>query len=193
MLKGKKVSILIAMREEFHSAKLQGGHFVHYINVGKVNAALAAQKSIDLDGPDIILNLGAAGSSKFQYGEVVNCTKFIQRDMDLTSLGYGKYITPDDAVSSDAVLEYGLGLEGMAHGVCGTGDSFVAGRMPDGCDLVDMEAYAIAKACKAAGVPFLCVKFVSDGADKNAPDDFHAVLESVDKVLGEAYEGLCDE
>ena len=39
-------------------------------------------------------------------------------------------------------------------------------------DLVDMEAYALAKVCKLENVKFRCFKYVSDRADENAPNDW---------------------
>ena len=39
-------------------------------------------------------------------------------------------------------------------------------------DVVDMEAYAIAKACKEGQVNFRCFKYVSDQADENASEEW---------------------
>ena len=41
------------------------------------------------------------------------------------------------------------------------------------CDVVDMEAYALAKVCRVHGADFLCVKYVTDGADHAAAADWH--------------------
>ena len=39
-------------------------------------------------------------------------------------------------------------------------------------DIVDMEAYALAKVCKLQNIPFKCFKFISDHADESAKDDW---------------------
>jgi adenosylhomocysteine nucleosidase len=39
-------------------------------------------------------------------------------------------------------------------------------------DLVDMEAYALAKVCKLEGLKFRCFKYISDNADENATSDW---------------------
>ena len=39
-------------------------------------------------------------------------------------------------------------------------------------DLVDMEAYALAKVCKLELIKFRCFKYVSDNADENAPNEW---------------------
>jgi adenosylhomocysteine nucleosidase len=56
--------------------------------------------------------------------------------------------------------------------VCGTGDTFVTKKPEIDCDVVDMEAYAIAKICKKHKVEFLCYKYISDSADDNASSDW---------------------
>ena len=43
-------------------------------------------------------------------------------------------------------------------------------------DVVDMEAYAIAKVCKLENIEFKCFKYISDNADKNANNDWKANL-----------------
>ena len=55
---------------------------------------------------------------------------------------------------------------------CGSGDNFVDQQIEMETDLVDMEAYAIAKVCKLASVEFYCFKYISDTANENASDDW---------------------
>jgi adenosylhomocysteine nucleosidase len=55
---------------------------------------------------------------------------------------------------------------------CGTGDSFVQSKIEMNVDVVDMEAYALAKICKLHNVDFKCFKFISDNADENASSDW---------------------
>ena len=43
-------------------------------------------------------------------------------------------------------------------------------------DLVDMEAYAIAKVCKLENIGFRCFKFISDNADEDANIDWNENL-----------------
>ena len=72
-----------------------------YTGVGKVNATyhltrrLLVDKSMNYDTRiKLVINYGTAGSRKYQQGELVDCTKFVQRDMDVTGLGFIKYQTP---------------------------------------------------------------------------------------------------
>ena len=55
---------------------------------------------------------------------------------------------------------------------CGSGDNFVSAPPEMSCDLVDMEAYALAKICLQKNVEFHCFKFVSDNANGDAANDW---------------------
>ena len=43
---------------------------------------------------DLVINYGTAGSRELPIGELVDCTKFVQRDMNTTGLGFIKGQTP---------------------------------------------------------------------------------------------------
>ena len=69
----------------------------------------------------------------------------------------------------DTINEVIISDEGYS---CGSGDSFVNKQIEMDVDLVDMEAYALAKVCKLEGLEFKCFKFISDNADDNATVDW---------------------
>ncbi len=152
------------------AAEVFTGHPVLITGIGKVNAAYELTKSIFTRKPDLIVNLGSAGSSYFPKGSVVCCTRFIQRDMDVRGLGYELYETP--LSNMPVVLEYGLALEGIPEAICGTGDNFEMGHAATAYNVVDMEAYALAMIAKKENIPFLCLKYISDGADGDAAEDW---------------------
>jgi adenosylhomocysteine nucleosidase len=78
-----------------------------------------------------------------------------------------------------------IGTPGLT---CSTGDNFVMDpQLLIPADLVDMEAYAIAKACEKHHVEFLCFKYVSDQANATADTDWresvaHGQLHYVNKL-----------
>ncbi|WP_245600514.1 5'-methylthioadenosine/S-adenosylhomocysteine nucleosidase family protein [Flavobacterium daejeonense] len=113
--------------------------------IGKVNAAYELTKIIQNKRPSLIVNLGSAGSNFFQKGDIVCCTKFIQRDMDVRGLGFQLYETPLSGLPP--ILEYGLKMDGLQEGICGTGDSFEMEHSEVLYNVVDMEAYALAMDC----------------------------------------------
>lgn len=139
---------------------------VVYTGVGKVNAALAAAGALTSSRPRLAINYGSAGAARPGFSGLIECGRAVQRDMDLRPLGTPLGETYGDAPPHDA--RWGDGP------TVGTGDSFAAEAPELPCDLVDMEAFALARACARAGVPFRCLKFVSDAADGDAPADWEA-------------------
>ena len=69
--------------------------------------------------------------------------------------------------------------------ICATGDSFVESDIGLKADVVDMEAYAIAKVCYQESIPFACFKYISDFADKSAANDFSENVKKAGIVFSE--------
>ncbi len=153
--------------------------------IGKVNAAMELTKEIHRNRPKLIVNLGSAGSKSFHKGEVVCCTKFIQRDMDVRGLGFSLYETPLSGIPP--VLEYGLQKYNLPEGICGSGDSFEMNHSETAYNIVDMEAYPLALIAMKENIPFLCLKYISDDAGSEAADDWtvqvHLASEAFNKIL----------
>ena len=142
-----------------------GLDYFHYIGVGKVNATYNLLKLVNKFKPNQVINYGSAGAVKKGLTGVVECTKFYQRDMDargLLDLKLGQ--TPFDTINEIVISNEGFS--------CGSGDSFVKNKIEMDIDLVDMEAYALAKVCKLENIKFRCFKYVSDSADENAAKDW---------------------
>lgn len=174
---------LIVFALESESAGRFDDQNVLYSGVGKISAAMALTRALTADKPSVVINLGTAGSGIHKAGAVVNVTRFVQRDMDVTPLGFLPYETPYADLGE--VLENGLCLEDLSHATCGTGDNFAVDEdFGHGhYDIVDMEAYAHARICHEHGVPFLCLKYISDGADGAAHKDWHdALLDGAEKL-----------
>ena len=70
----------------------------------------------------------------------------------------------------------------------GTGDNFDVTEASGAFDVVDMEAYALALICQREQIPFLCLKYISDGADGDAGKDWsealHDTAEKLKATLG---------
>lgn len=152
-----------------------------FTGLGKVNAAYKLMKGFSENKPDIVINLGTAGSNIFNKGEVICCTGFVQRDMDVSELGFEKYKTPFS--DEDPILVYGLKMNGLQKGICGTGDSFETDHKTLIYNVVDMEAYALALICKRENIPFLSLKYISDGADDSAASDWTEEVRKAAKAL----------
>ncbi|MEM7618788.1 MAG: nucleosidase [Pseudomonadota bacterium] len=182
----KDILIVFAMKEESHDV-FDDCNVLH-TGVGKVNAAYALTRALVTQEPKMVVNMGTAGSRKHEGGSVINPGVFVQRDMDFTPLGFKKFQTP---FSEDPVrLEYGERIESLPGGVCGTGDNFDVSEEAATFDVVDMEAYALALICKREDVPFLCLKYVSDGADGDADTDWNDALQRAAEKLRQILEDI---
>ena len=153
--------------------------------IGKISAAYQITKAIHIHKPSLIINLGSAGSNVFSNGEVVCCTQFVQRDMNVCAMGYASYETPLSGI--DPVLNYGITINGLPNGICGTGDSFEVSHSCADYNVLDMEAYALALVAMKEQIPFLCLKYISDGADDSAPETWalqvHKAAEAFKAIL----------
>lgn len=153
--------ILVAVKDELSQKDLPDFQ-IHYTGVGKINAAIKTLKIIKDYSPSLIINYGTAGTLNKELRGLVEATRFFQRDMDATPLGFKIGETPFDNIG-----EINFSSGGYS---CGTGDSFVTQAPELKTDLVDMEAYAIAKICYIEDIKFKCFKYISDNADSGAND-----------------------
>ena len=142
-----------------------GLDYFYHVGVGKINATYNLIKLIHKYKPSEVINYGTAGAVRKNLSGIVECTKFYQRDMDVRSLLDLKL----GETPFDNIKEIINSNEGYS---CGSGDSFVTSKIEMKIDLVDMEAYALAKVCKLEGINFKCYKFISDIADSNASSDW---------------------
>jgi adenosylhomocysteine nucleosidase len=172
--------VVVALRAESAGVFEAAGIPVLYCGVGKINAAIALGRELARyvrqgQAMPLVLNFGSAGSRQHATGTLVECHEFVQRDMDVSGLGFPLGVTPyDDAPPS---LQFERLFEHLPAAVCGSGDSFAT--LPTtgmSCGVVDMEAYALAKVCWYEKAPFACAKYVSDGADHAAADDWQRNL-----------------
>jgi adenosylhomocysteine nucleosidase len=145
-----------------------GLEYFNHVGVGKVNATYNTLKLINIHKPKIIINYGTAGAINSKLKGLVECTKFYQRDMDVRGLDFKLGETPFDKIKEIITSKDGYS--------CGTGDSFVNKKIDMETDVVDMEAYAIAKVCKLENIEFKCFKYISDNADQNASKDWNTNL-----------------
>ena len=172
---------------------------VLYTGVGKVNATYKLTKHFGSfhsvpairRSYDLVINYGTAGSRELPIGELVDCTKFIQRDMNVTGMGFLKGQTPFEK-EVPMILDYDH-VEFNPIGKklrCGTGENFVQDDIDNYSDVFDMEAYALAKVCHHYKVPFISFKYITDNANETSPKDWEenladGIVEFKGKILSE--------
>tara|TARA_Y100000592_G_C5474017_1_gene321162 strand:+ start:2045 stop:2746 length:702 start_codon:yes stop_codon:yes gene_type:complete len=165
---------------------------VLYTGVGKVNATLKLTRHFGKHGSfipyDLVVNYGTAGSRKIKKKTLVDCTKFIQRDMDVTGLGFMRGETPFED-NPPITIQSNSNFNPIGRkATCGTGDNFAEDKSQYYGEVVDMEAYGLAKVCWTYDVPFISFKYITDGADEQAHEDWeknlaNGIVEFKNKVL----------
>jgi len=189
----ERPATLIVMALELESQGLfeRAGVPVLYTGLGKVNAALSLMRALRdyrcAAAPlPLVLNFGTAGSHSLSAGSLVACRQFVQRDMDVSGMGYALGVTPFEQVP--AQLEFPAVFDELPTALCGSGDSFQTGVAKLHCEVIDMEAYALAKVCQLEGAPFACVKYVTDGADTAAASAWQRNLPRAAAAFWQLYQ-----
>ena len=137
----------------------------HHTGVGKINASIKLMELIQLHKPTQVINYGTAGSLTREISGLVECTNFVQHDMDARGLlNFKLGETPFDSISTITISNEGY--------TCGSGDRFVKSQLEIECDIVDMEAYALAKICNIHNIEFKCYKYISDYANDDSSNDW---------------------
>lgn len=181
-----KPLLVLALPQENANNRLDSLNLeILYTGVGKVNATLALMRRLAQGAaPSLIINAGSAGSHTLPAGHVVAARQFHQRDMDATAMGFALGETPFEGT---ILLENGLAVPTIPNATCYTGDSFVTSAHPQlTLEVIDMEAYALAKVCDQLGHRFVCLKFITDGADGQAASDWASSVVMAADQLAEA-------
>ena len=183
------ILIVCALPEETQN-KLEE-YNVLYTGVGKINATYNLTETLLLDCYDLVINYGTAGSRELPIGELVDCTKFVQRDMNTTGLGFIKGQTPFEK-NIPIILDYDHVQNNPIRKKlrCGTGDNFVQTNEDTYSDVFDMEAYALAKVCYVYNIDFISFKYITDNANEHSVGDWKqnladGVVDFQKKVLDE--------
>ena len=155
--------------------------------VGKVNAALCAQRLALQFGVTRVINTGIAGALAhgLKVLDFVVSTDALYHDMDATGFGYKVTVVPqmdcsdfpaDTGMIAKAKEAFASLPEAAGHklieGRIATGDQFISDkgikeRIKTDCSpaCVEMEGAAIAHACYLNKIPFVIIRCMSDMAD----------------------------
>lgn len=146
--------------------------------IGKVNAALAVVDAIETAKPDLILNIGTAGSVDREVDSIVICDTFVDRDMKkCKDFGVTYHLDFKEELKTVFLVK-----NWDTNNICNTGDSFVT-RIIDEADAFDMENFAVAALCKRRGIPFVSVKYITDKIGENSVKHWEDKLEDANAGL----------
>jgi len=173
--------LLLSATDIEHGESYLYDHEIHIIGIGKVRAAVETARLINKYKPEVVINFGSCGAVKnIPIGEVFKVGKVIN-DLDCMSL----CDDPD------------IQLQGKGDIVCCTTDHFYdkskkyqspTFNQREDIDVVDMELYGIAAACKSADVFCYSYKWVSDdGSIEQWADNAAKGFEEFKKVFKDTF------
>jgi adenosylhomocysteine nucleosidase len=172
--------VVVAVRQE---AAYLAGVDVLLTGIGKVSAAVAVASALAERRPSRVLNVGTAGALRGGLEGAHRVGRVIEHDVDHDALS---------ALVGEPLVGEIL-LDPASPVVLATGDAFVQGgpvraALAERADLVDMEGFAVARACAAFGVPCEIVKVVSDDASDEAGTTWLEAADAFARVIAEIVE-----
>jgi adenosylhomocysteine nucleosidase len=164
--------------------------------VGPIEAAIAVGVALERlrarDAlPDLVVSLGSAGSHRCRLGDVYQVASVSWRDMDASLLGFAPGVTP--FLDQPSVIALATPFAGVPVATLSTGADVVGGDRYDtiAADMVDMETFAVLRACQSFDVEMIGLRGVSDGpAPLEGLLDWTALLGVLDERLATAIDRL---
>jgi adenosylhomocysteine nucleosidase len=194
---GRKLLFVMAADAEY-GPHLQRLFTPLMTGVGPVESGVAmgsALARLEATGkrPDLVVSLGSAGSRSLEQTEVYQAVSVCYRDMDCSPLGFPKGITP--FLDLPATLRLPLRIPGIREAALSTGARIISGNVYDEIpeDMVDMETFAVLRACQMFSVPLVALRGISDGkAELRHVGDWTEYLHILDEKLADAI-GLMED
>ncbi|MBD5353718.1 MAG: 5'-methylthioadenosine/adenosylhomocysteine nucleosidase [Bacteroides sp.] len=138
--------------------------------IGKVNAAVGTVSLIDAFGPELVINTGVAAGAgnEVTVMDIVIADRLVHHDFWCIGEEWGR--VPGSPRFFTAQLPELKETSGIKRGLVASGELFISskdeidtirGHFPE-VMAVDMESAAIAHVCTMRGVPFMCMRVISD-------------------------------
>ena len=197
------VSVSVVAGRELLRGRLAGAPVaLAFARWGKVAAASTAARLIGQERPRAVIFTGIAGALRddLEVGDLVVARELYQHDLDASPF-FAPTVVPllgRAALPADAALAAGLlaaaerwrredpsaAPRRILHADIATGDQVIGTtearervrrRVPSAA-CVEMEGAAVAQVCEESGVPYACLRLISDRADERmAPEAVFAL------------------
>ncbi len=164
------------------------------VGVGPIEAAIGTALALERRWeagrrPKLVVSLGSAGSHRCAVGSIWQISGVSWRDMDATRLGFEKGVTP--FCDHPAQIALPTPLPDIPTATLSTGGQVIGDEdyHAISADLVDMETFAIARACQRFGIPMIGLRGVSDGPGAlSGIHDWTGMLALLDERLAHAVD-----
>lgn len=192
---GRKVLFVMAAEAE-HGPHLKQRFVPFMTGIGPVEAGVAmgtmlARLHADDALPDLVVSLGSAGSRTLEQTGIYQAVSVSYRDMDASALGFERGATP--LLDIPVTVPLSLRIPGVREASLSTGAAVISGAGYDGieADMVDMETFAVLRACQLFSLPLVGLRGISDGvADLSHIGDWTEYLDVIDEKLADAVDRL---
>ena len=194
-LGGRRVLFVMAAQPEY-GPHLRARFWPLMTGVGPVEAgvvlsAALARLEATNDLPNLVVSLGSAGSRTLEQTGVYQVSSVSYRDMDASPLGFPKGETPFLDLPRSVDLPFSV--PDLPSASLSTGANIVSGAAYDAidADMVDMETFAVLRACQTFGAPLVGLRGISDGAaELRYVADWTEYLHVIDEELAHAVDRL---
>ncbi len=191
----KRILFLMAAEAEYGPA-LRARFTPVITGVGPVEGAVIATATLarlQSEGglPDLVVLLGSAGSARLEHCGVYQATTVAYRDMDASPLGFPKGVTP--FLDLPARLDLSCYIKGVPVATLSTGGNIVPHDLYASIaeDMVDMETYAVLRACQTFGLALVALRGISDGTEPlEGLQSWTEYLHVIDERLADAVDLL---
>lgn len=193
---GSQTVLYVMAVDNEYGAHLSARFTPLFTGVGPVEAAISLTRTLTSlsalgELPDFVVSLGSAGSRVLEQAGVYQASAVSYRDMDATALGFAQGETP--FLDLPAELALSIQIPDVPSARLSTGANIVSGTTYDGidADMVDMESFAVLRACQQFDVPLIALRGISDGAEElQQLSDWTQYLHVVDEKLADAVDKL---
>ncbi|PII38118.1 S-adenosylhomocysteine nucleosidase [Sinorhizobium meliloti CCBAU 01290] len=191
---GRNILYVMAVDAEYGPC-LRGRIAPLMTGVGPVEAAVSLTRALaefDAKGslPDLVVS-PARPAPRPRTDRSLPAISVAYRDMDASPLGFEKGATP--FLDLPAVVKLPLSIPGVRKARLSTGADIVSGNAYEqiDADMVEMETFAVLRACQAFGVPLIGLRGISDGkAELKHVGDWTEYLHVIDEKLAAAVDQL---
>lgn len=193
--RGRRILFAMAVDNEY-GEHLRRRFTPLFTGVGPVEAAITltaalARFEAGPGLPDLVVSLGSAGSRTLEQTGIYQARSVSYRDMDASPLGFEKGRTP--FLDLPAEIDLPVMIDGIPAVRLSTGANIVSGKSYDAidADMVDMETFAVLRACMNFAVPLVALRGISDGAaELHHIDNWTEYLHVIDEKLAQAVDRL---
>ena len=199
---GLTILTVMATRVEYGDALRGAGVRPFIIGVGPRQAAMNTTRILagleaETAMPDLIMNIGSAGSDKFAQGAILQVASITYRDMDAAPFGFATGVTPFSDYETP-IIHVAAEIPGFAKASISSGGNVVNQQGSAGvsfadidADMVDMETAAVQTVANEFDIPMIGLGGFSDGKEPTKGyETWTAALGMIDRALADVYQKM---